>query len=162
MCEGLSRLYDEFINEFMDLFCEMADDPVVNVRISLAKVVKNLSDNNSKLMQHQKIKEVFEKLIDDPSIDVRGYLEPLVKKNSERNILSADHQVGYSDILPSQTTTNDKPQPPNQINVEVNKDRVQDYFTEQESPGQSPVNANNNDKGLERMYTPDEADLLGT
>jgi len=75
MCEGLVNLQNEFITTFMPLFCKLADDKVINVRISMAKIFRNLYKNKSKLILQKDMLTAFDKLLADPSIDVRRQIE---------------------------------------------------------------------------------------
>ena len=77
MCEGQAKMEDEFKNEFMPLFCKLGEDRVVNVRICLAKVLRNLYESNSPQLKQQDMQLVILKLFNDPSHDVRVQIQHL-------------------------------------------------------------------------------------
>ena len=48
MQEGIMMMQEFFVKHFMELFCKLGDDPVENVRITLAKVLLYHLKNGSK------------------------------------------------------------------------------------------------------------------
>ncbi|KRX07644.1 Armadillo-type fold [Pseudocohnilembus persalinus] len=110
ICSELMNMVDIFEEYFLDIFYKLADDPVSNVRITLARTIVQHIQSDGKLKDHPKIKEMVEKLRQDSSSEVRiqiTYLDPIVDdeedEQQQKNQNSEDKKIGNQNVEINQT-----------------------------------------------------------
>lgn len=64
------------------MLCKLAKDKVVNVRISLAKVINNLHNQKSPVLKESEMELALNTLLNDDSVDVRNYIGHLRKNKA--------------------------------------------------------------------------------
>lgn len=70
MCDGLMYDMKVFKTNFLDLFEKLAIDPVINVRISVAKVLLRHFELQTEASKDQRIRAMYSQLLKDNSLDV--------------------------------------------------------------------------------------------
>jgi hypothetical protein len=77
----------------MPLFCKLAKDKVINVRISLAKVIQNLHTQRSPLLKESEMELAVNTLLNDDCLDVKNQIGHLRKHkvNEKKQLLEEEN-----------------------------------------------------------------------
>merc|ERR1712146_675640 len=80
MCEKIMKYPDIFNKHFITYFLKLGEDKVVNVRISVAKVLKKLFKKQRPITEYKEIIELAEKLKSDKNQEVKNQTANIVIK----------------------------------------------------------------------------------
>jgi hypothetical protein len=112
MCDGLMDDFDSFIENFFTLYSNLVTDPVVNVRISAAKVLLKQFDKGSVCSKDKRIISIFRQFQKDQNHDIvkiinkeHTIIEDTLSSNSGELNASHNHSVRSEDGKEEPTST---------------------------------------------------------